>query len=111
MITVILQYLVWKLALYQIYKNYPVVLPLRLTLLPTYLHTYLKVVTVVAAVTVGTVVTVVSSDKNHAAFPKKKITQHLNLFFTFSVLLDEQLDTFDNQCDVLRAALCDSCNV
>ena len=24
MITVILQYLVWKLALYQIYKNYPV---------------------------------------------------------------------------------------
>ena len=27
-------------------------------------------------------------------------------FFTFSVLLKEQFDTFDNQCDVLRTAFC-----
>ena len=53
MITVILQYLVWKLAMYQIYKNYP---------------------TVVTVVTVVVVVAVVSSEKNHATSPQKNLT-------------------------------------
>ena len=34
------------------------------------------------------------------------------LLFTFSVFLwKEQFDTFDNECDYLRAAFCDSCYV
>ena len=32
-------------------------------------------------------------------------------FKTFSVLWKELFDTFDNRCDVLRAAFCDSRNV
>ena len=49
--------------------------------LPTYLPTYLTVVIVVTLVTVGTVVTVVSSDKNHATSPQKNdATSNVFLF-------------------------------
>ena len=61
-----------------------------------YLSTYL---------TVGTVVTVVSSDKYQATF---KIYIYI---FLLSVLLEEQLNAFNNQCDVLRAAFCNFCKV
>ena len=66
--------------------------------LPTYLPTYLTLVTVA---TVVTVVTVLSSDKNHKTSQQQ---QNLPPLFFSCYFWIEQLDTFDNRCDVLRAA-------
>ena len=60
------------------------------TNLPTYLPTYLTVMTVVTVrtvVTFGTVVTVVSSDKDHATSPQKKIIQPFNFFTYLNIYL------------------------
>ena len=54
--------------------------------------------TIVTAVTVGTIM--------------RKIMQPLHHFFLLSQYFWKQLfDTFDNRCDVLRGAFCDSRNV
>ena len=50
-----------------------------------------------------------SSDSSYSS--EKKITQPLKKFYFFQHFLKEQFDTFDNRCDVLRAAFCDSHNV
>ena len=73
--------------------------------LPTYLPKYMTVVTVV------TEVTVVNSDKITQPL-NKKITQPLIYIFLVSQYFGkEQIDTFDNPFDVLRAEFCNSRDV
>ena len=62
--------------------------------LPIYLPTYLKVVTVKMVMTVGTVV---SSDQKNATSPQTNSRNVSITFFYVSVLLEKQLDTFNNR--------------
>ena len=62
--------------------------------------------TVVTAVTVVTLVR-----KQHLTSSHKKITQLFCLLLFSKYFWKVQLDPFDNRCNVLRAAFCDSPNV
>ena len=51
--------------------------------------------------------------KNHATYPQKNQASSNFFFFflLFQYLWKEQIDNFDNQYDVLKAAFCNSRNV